>query len=152
MTTAPDPRSVHHRLHQPNRSASRLTVVPPPDPAALYGPQHQAITAMMQAVQRIRPEQDRAVERYWYDHRGPHRFAARGAASQAASAAGRLEAQIYARQQVWSASESLARDAAGDAAHALAVRDLISEQFPQEAYDELVRPWASIMGGVHPDD
>ena len=38
--------------------------------------------------------------------------------------------------------------AARDAAMALVVRDLL----PQEHYDTLTRPWASVIGKVHPDD
>ncbi|GAB3306412.1 hypothetical protein EK0264_05775 [Epidermidibacterium keratini] len=152
MATAPDARSVHHRPHQPTRAGARLQAVPDPAPSDLYGPQHTEIERLIGAVRRISTDDDRAVERYWYNHRGAQRFAARGAASQVASAMGRLEAQIFARQQVWAASDNLSRDAAGDAAHALAVRDLIGETFPQQAYDELVAPWASVMGGVHPED
>lgn len=152
MATAPDARSVQHRPHQAAYAGSRLKAVPDPVPSELYGPQHTEIERLISAVRRIGSDDDRAVERYWYEHRGAERFAARGAASQVASTTGRLEAQIFARQQVWSASDNLSRDAAGDAAHALAVRDLIGDTFPQSAYNELVAPWASVMGGVHPDD
>ena len=46
------------------------------------------------------------------------------------------------------AARDAAWDAARDAAGALTVRDLIST----ERYDTLTRPWASVIGKVHPDD
>ena len=46
-----------------------------------------------------------------------------------------------------------ARDAAGAAAGALVVRDLIGQHgFTQEHYDLLTAPWATVIGRVHPDD
>lgn len=43
-------------------------------------------------------------------------------------------------------------DAARDAARALVVHDLIGDRFTQAHYDLLTRPWASVIGPVHPDD
>lgn len=149
MPGALDPRSA---MHASARSRPRLRAVPHVDPEHVFGPEHAAVAALIKALTRISPEQDDAIEARWYDLRGAGRFAARGQASSAASTHGRLEAQINARQQTWSTSSLKCRDAAGDAAHALAVRDLIGQGFSREAYDELVEPWASVMGPPHPDD
>lgn len=150
MPGAIDPRS---DLHASARSArARLRSVPDADPQAVLGPQHEALSALIAAVTRLTPEQDASIESAWYDGRGPHRFTARGLASQVASANGRLEAQMNARQRTWAASAHKCRDAAGDAAHALAVRDLVGAEFTREAYDELMRPWVSVMGPAHPAD
>lgn len=150
MPGALDPRSAMHasaRTASPWRSAG-----PDSDPEQVLGPQHAALNALIAAVARLTPEQDVAIEARWYDMRGPARFRSRGEASQAASAHERLEEQLNARQRAWAASGFRSRDAAGDAAHALAVRDLIGSGLSQSAYDELVLPWASVMGPVHPDD
>ena len=148
MTEALDPRSAYHATH----ASPRLRAVPSPRSEQVFGPQHAAISALIAAVATLTPEQDDAIESRWFDLRGPDRFVARGRASEAASAHGRLEAQFNARQRAWSASEMKCRDAAGDAAHALAVRDLIGGSFERSAYDELVEPWQSVMGPAHPDD
>lgn len=150
MSGALDPRSA---LHAPaRRQPPWLRAVPDVDSAQLLGPQHAAIADLIRAVTRLTPEQDAEIEARWYSMRGSARFRARGQASQAASRHGRLEAQLNARQRAWAASNGRSRDAAGDAAHALAVRDLIGGEFPSAAYDELVNPWASVMGAAHPED
>lgn len=150
MPGAPDPRSA---MHARARSATPwLRAVPDADMAQVLGPQHAAIAALIKAVSRLSQEQDTAIESRWYDMRGPQRFTSRGEASQAASVHQRLEEQLNARQRVWAASNFRSRDAAGDAAHALAVRDLIGSGLSQSSYDELVAPWASVMGPAHPDD
>jgi hypothetical protein len=51
----------------------------------------------------------------------------------------------------WDSAQDAALDAAWDAARALVVRDLIG-QYAQDHYDLLTRPWASVIGPVHPDD
>lgn len=150
MPGALDPRSAMHAATRP--IVPRLRAVPDLHSPPTFGPQHEAVTALIAALTQVTPEQDAAIESAWYAQRGPGRFTARGQASQAASANGRLEAQIIARQQAWSASVAKCRDAAGDAAHALAVRDLIGPAFSKESYQELIAPWVSVMGPVHPDD
>lgn len=153
MASSLDPRSIHQRSTGPHRAGvARLRPLPSVPAEQLFGPQHAAIQALIGAASRIGEDQDRAIEREWYQHRGTGRFASRGAASQVASTAGRLDAQIHARQQAWAAADLACRDAVGDAAHALAVRDLICDDFTQEQYDALVEPWAAVMGPVHPDD
>jgi hypothetical protein len=150
MPGALDPRTA---MHAPaGTKAPWLRTVPDTDPSQVLGPQHAELTALIRAVARLTPEQDTAIESKWYDMRGPARFASRGEASQAASTHQRLEEQLNARQRAWAASDFRSRDAAGDAAHALSVRDLIGAGLAQSSYDELVAPWASVMGVVHPDD
>lgn len=150
MHGALDPRSA---MHAPaHTKAPWLRAVPDADPKQILGPQHAELTALIRAVARLTPEQDTAIESKWYDMRGPARFSSRGEASQAASMHERLEWQLNARQRAWSASEFRSRDAAGDAAHALSVRDLIGSGLSQSSYDELVAPWVSVMGVLHPDD
>lgn len=130
----------------------RLRAVPDLRSEPSFGPQHAHVTALIRALDQVSSEQDQAIEAAWYDLRGPRRFAARGVASDAAQQHGRLDAQLEARQQTWSASNLRCRDAAGDAALALVVRDLIGSAVPQDAYDQLTSPWAHVMGPVHPDD
>ena len=150
MPGALDPRAAMHASAR--TSLPHLRAVPDADPARTLGPQHHAVLALIGALAQVTPEQDDAIESRWYDQRGPDRFVARGQASSAASRSGRLEAQLNARQRTWSATTLKGRDAAGDAAHALSVRDLIGPAFPQECYDQLVSPWAGVMGPVHPED
>ena len=86
---------------------------------------------------------DAAWDAAWYAARAAARDAARYAARDAAMAA--------ARDAAWYAAGDAARDdsnAAADAAGALVVRDCL----PQEHYETLTRPWASVIGKVHPDD
>lgn len=150
MPGALDPRSATHTTTRTD--APWLRPVPDLEPEQTFGPQHRALTALIKAVAWLSPDQDAQIEATWYGMRGPARFAARGQASQVASDHDRLEEQLNARQRTWAASNFRARDAAGDAAHALAVRDLIGSGFTQAAYDELVGPWVSVMGPVHPQD
>ncbi|PRZ29216.1 hypothetical protein CLV47_13510 [Antricoccus suffuscus] len=155
MTGAIDPRHYPPRRLPPttrDTTRARLRAVPKIDPRERFGPQYAELTRLVETAATIEPEQGRAIENTWYQHRGRRRFAARSAASSAAAKAGRLICQIDARQAAWSASELPSRDAAGDAAHALAVRDLIGEIFTHEDYDELVLPWVATMGAIHPQD
>lgn len=155
MTGAIDPRHYPvRRAPHAARSAGRgrLRSVPQLSPRERYGPQYDHLERLIATAARLSPEQARAIEDKWYQHRGRRRFAARSAASSAAAKSDRLICQIDARHAAWSASELPSRDAAGDAAHALTVRDLIGAQFTREDYDELILPWVSVMGAVHPDD
>ena len=46
-----------------------------------------------------------------------------------------------------------ARGAAWDAAQGLVVRDLIGQHgFGQQHYDQLTKPWATVIGPAHPND
>jgi len=59
-----------------------------------------------------------------------------------------------ARATAWDAALDAARGAAGDAAGALLLRDLIGQApgWDQDAYDLLTGPWRQVIGPVHPDD
>jgi hypothetical protein len=57
-----------------------------------------------------------------------------------------------ARDAALDAAWDAARDAAWDAARALVVRDQVGDTFTQAHYDTLTRPWATVIGPVHPDD
>ena len=61
-------------------------------------------------------------------------------------------ARAAARDAAWDAAWAAARDAARDAARALVVRDQVGDTFTQAHYDTLTRPWATVIGPVHPDD
>ncbi len=76
------------------------------------------------------------------------RSAARDAVWDAVWDAARVAAWDAVRVAAWDAVRSAAWVAAWDAAFALVVRDLISE----EHYATLTGPWASVIGPVHPDD
>ena len=81
------------------------------------------------------------------------RVAAREAARAAAGDAARDAAWAAAWDAAWDAAWAAAGVAAADAAWALAVRDFIGQHdLIQEHYDLLTRPWASVIGSVHPDD
>lgn len=85
------------------------------------------------------------------------RAAAWGAARVAAWDAARAAAWAAALVAAWDAARDAAWDAAWvaarDAAWALVARDLIRQSgFTQSHYDTLTRPWATVIGPVHPDD
>ena len=63
-------------------------------------------------------------------------------------------ARYAARYAAYTAAWDTHYYAAGGAAAALIVRDLIDEETPwnQEAYDTLTAPWAEVIGPAHPDD
>ena len=65
---------------------------------------------------------------------------------------GEASALYAARYAAGYAAWDAAGYAASDAAGALAVRGLIGDTFTQTHYDLLTKPWASIIGPVHPDD
>lgn len=63
------------------------------------------------------------------------------------------KALYAARPAAWDAAQYAAQCAALHAAFALSVRDFIGQHyFTQEHYNMLTRPWAAIIGPVHPDD
>mgnify|MGYP001421578428 CR=1 FL=1 len=80
------------------------------------------------------------------------RAAALAAALDAAWAAALDAAWDAARAAAWDAARAAARDAAREAARALVVRDQVGDTFTQAHYDTLTRPWATVIGPVHPDD
>ncbi|WP_106848633.1 hypothetical protein [Blastococcus sp. Marseille-P5729] len=145
-----DPRAVPSATTPPR--GPRPHPVPDPHTPVDMGPQHAQLASLIRSLATVSQEQDEAIAAAWYELRGSRRFAARGAVSDAASRHGRLDAQLEARQRAWSASTLRCRDAAADAALALVVRDLVGSVVSKDAYDQLTRPWARVMGPVHPDD
>ena len=61
-------------------------------------------------------------------------------------------ARAAALDAAWDAARAAARYAARDAARALVARDQVGDTFTQAHYDTLTRPWATVIGPVHPDD
>ena len=78
--------------------------------------------------------------------------AALDAAWDAARAAARAAARDAALDAALDAARAAARTAAWAAARALVVRDQVGDTFTQAHYDTLTRPWATVIGPVHPDD
>ena len=109
----------------PNRaSATAWEVVAELDPRLALGPQADQLIALFDTAGRLTGGKLRDLAAAWNAARNAARTAARTAARDAA------------------------RTAAWYAAWALVVRDLL----PQEHYETLTRPWASVIGKVHPDD
>jgi hypothetical protein len=127
-----------------------------------HGPQTSAIEALIERARRLTGGELTALAAAWD-------VAARDAAVAArivAWAAARMNASrhawdavIAARHAAMTAVRVAARDAryaawatagdaAGAAALALAVRDLI----PDDAYRTLTGPWAEVIGPAHPND
>lgn len=95
------------------------------DAHRVFGPQGEYVAALIERVGRLTDaETDQLAAAAWAAARIAARDAARDAAGDAAG------------------------DAAWDAAWGLLVRDLLSPR----RYDTLTRPWASVIGKVHPDD
>jgi len=104
--------------------------------ADTFGPQWQPIVVLVRRAAILTSAETKALD------------AARAAALDAAWAAA-LDAALDA---AWDAARAAARDAARVAARALVVRDQVGDTFTQAHYDTLTRPWATVIGPVHPDD
>ena len=100
--------------------------------ADTFGPQWQPIVVLVRRAAILTSAETKALD------------AARAAALDAAWAA--------ALDAAWDAARDAARYAARDAAWALVVRDQVGDTFTQAHYDTLTRPWATVIGPVHPDD
>ena len=96
--------------------------------ADTFGPQWQPIVVLVRRAAILTSAEAKALD------------AARAAAWDAAWDAAR------------DAARAAARYAARDAARALVVRDQVGDTFTQAHYDTLTRPWATVIGPVHPDD
>jgi len=145
--------------------------------AVTFGPQWESIVALVRRAAVITPDEAQKVGAArgaaWGAARGAAKDAAwdaawvaawvavRAAARDAARAAARDDARDAAwaavRAAAWDAAVAAAWDAAWaavwDAAWALVTRDLIGQHgYTQSHYDLLTRPWASVIGPVHPDD
>ena len=132
------------------------------------GPQGEHVAAFISSIRAITGSAAERLALAWDAARDATRDATRDAARDAAWAAtwyAVWDAVRYAtrdaawdatRDAAWAATWYATRDAvrdatwnaARDATLALLVRDLITT----EQYDTLTRPWASVIGKVHPDD
>ena len=117
--------------------------------ADTFGPQWQPIVVLVRRAAILTSAEAKALD------------AARAAAGAAAWDATRAawdaaraawDAAGAATRAAWDAAGAAARDAARDAARALVVRDQVGDTFTQAHYDTLTRPWATVIGPVHPDD
>ena len=100
--------------------------------ADTFGPQWQPIVVLVRRAAILTSAEAKALD------------AARDAAWDAT-----LDA---AWDATWDATLAAAWAAARDAARALVVRDQVGDTFTQAHYDTLTRPWATVIGPVHPDD
>lgn len=123
------------------------------DLAKTFGPQWKHIVALVRRAAIITSGEVRRLKAAagvaWY------------AAGSAAWEAERVKplyaawnaARYAARVAAWDAPEFAARDVAGEAAGALAVRDLIGKhEFTQQHYDHVTSAWRTVIGPIHPDD
>ena len=127
------------------------------DLADTYGPQWEAIVALVRRAAVLTADEGRDLAAAWVAAGDAAREAAREAARDAAWAAAWDAARVAAGNAAWVAAGNAAWDAARfaawDAARALVVRDLIGQHgFTQEHYDTLTGPWRKVIGPVHPDD
>ncbi len=111
--------------------------------ADTFGPQWQPIVVLVRRAAILTSAEAKALD--------AARTAALDAALDAARDAARAAAWAAARA-AWDAARAAARDAALDAARALVARDQVGDTFTQAHYDTLTRPWATVIGPVHPDD
>ena len=110
--------------------------------ADTFGPQWQPIVVLVRRAAILTSAEAKALDAAW---------AAAGAAAwdAARAAAGAAAAWDAARA---AAGAAATWDAARAAARALVVRDQVGDTFTQAHYDTLTRPWATVIGPVHPDD
>lgn len=119
------------------------------DLAETLGPQWEHVVALVRRAAVLTDDEAQRLGAAWAAAREAAREAAE-VAEIAAWYAARAAARAVARVATHGFA---ARVAAGDAARALVVRDLIGQHgFTQENYDLLTGPWASVIGPVHPDD
>ena len=147
----PDPRELPHKVAAPAwRVIRELPAI------TALGPQGAEVAALIDLIRHLTGDDLERLDADWDTAGYTARVAARDAARGAAWCAARDAARGAARAATWCAAWDAARaatwdatrDAAGDAAAALVVRDVIS----RERYDALTRPWASVIGPIHPDD
>ena len=132
---APDRKGLPNRV-----AATAWEVVAELDSRLALGPQVDQLLALFDTAGRLTGDKFRDLAAAWNATGSAARDAARNVARDAA--------WDVARNAVWDAARDAARYAAYDAAWALVVRDCL----PQEHYKTLTRPWASVIGKVHPDD
>jgi len=120
--------------------------------ADTFGPQWQPIVVLVRRAAILTSAEAKALAAAWDAARAAARDAAWDAAWAAARAAARAAAWAAARAAALDAAWAAAWDAARDATRALVARDQVGDTFTQAHYDTLTRPWATVIGPVHPDD
>ena len=123
--------------------------------ADTFGPQWQPIVVLVRRAAILTSAEAKALDAARTAALDAALDAARDAARAATRAATRA-AWDAARAAAWAAAGAAAWaaacHAAGAAARALVVRDQVGDTFTQAHYDTLTRPWATVIGPVHPDD
>lgn len=158
-----EPVGEHRRVDEMSHKVAckAVHVIREVDATISLGPQGSEVVALIERASQLTGEEIRSLEDAWDAARDAEWDAARGAAWDAARDAAwdaafhaaRDAAWDAARDATWNATWNAAWDAASDAVWALFVRDLISDDgFTQNHYDLLTRPWASVIGPIHPDD
>ena len=124
LEVEPVGRACLDTFHDSKRRVRAARVLRELDPRLALGPQGEQVAALIERAGRLTPDEKRRLGAAW----AAAWDAAWGAARDAALGA--------------------ARAATRDAALGLVTRDLVSAAH----YDSLPRPWASVIGKVHPDD
>ena len=126
------------------------------DMADVFGPQWEAIRDLVRRVAALTPAELDKLAAAWEATRAaawPAAWAAAGAAAwEAAGAAAWPAAWPATGEAAWPAAWPAAWEATRAATRALAVHDLIGEQFTQTHYDTQTGPLRSIGITVHPAD
>ena len=121
--------------------------------ADTFGPQWQPIVVLVRRAAILTSAETKALDAARTAARDAALDAARDAARAATRAATRAAWDATrAAWDAWDAARAAARAATLDAARALVVRDQVGDTFTQAHYDTLTRPWATVIGPVHPDD
>jgi hypothetical protein len=125
--------------------------------AVTFGPQWELIVALVRRAAILTSDDATRLDAAWHAARAPTWDATRAAARAAARAATWAAAWAAAWDAAWDAARAPAWDATRAAtraaALALVTRDLIGQhRYTQQHYDTLTRPWAAVIGPVHPDD
>jgi hypothetical protein len=136
------------------------------------GPQGEQVAALIDRAERVTAEEARRLraapdiadwgdrwDAAWrnYEMSGPDPVLPRQFSTSSPRNSTAFAAQGAAHRAAQRATErtgTAAGTAAGYAAWALVQRDLIGtdDSWTQRAYDELVRPWSSVIGKAHPHD
>ena len=106
--------------------------------ADTFGPQWQPIVVLVRRAAILTSAETKARDAAWDAACAAARDAARDAVVD------HLRTRAATRAATW--------DAARAATRALVVRDQVGDTFTQAHYDTLTRPWATVIGPVHPDD
>lgn len=137
--------------HHPHKVGCRAVRVVRELPAhEVFGPQGEAVAAVIDRAARLTLHEVHALSAAWYAARDAAGDAAWDAAGDAARAAARA-ARAAARDAAWAAAGDAAGDAAGatarEAALALVVADLVGQRgLTQQHIDLLLAPWRAVIG------